>query len=114
MQEKAVIEAENKSLKYQVESLTSQLEAFERTKRREIDELRSRLDEANYHASKVSSLSGQKDRMDSEIRSLQRENQRLTDAIQMKNHEIEELYYTLRSLETQNNLKSKFSTIAEY
>lgn len=49
------------------------------------------------------------------MRGLQRENQRLTDTIQMKNHEIEELYSAVRSLETQNtDLQSKFSTLAQY
>ena len=33
----------------------------------------------------------------------------------MKNHEIEELYSAVRSLETQNtDLQSKFSTLAQY
>ena len=50
-----------------------------------------RLDEANYNASKVSSLSGIREKLENEIRVLQRENQRLSDTAQMKNHEIEDL-----------------------
>ena len=52
--------------------------------------------------------------MDSEIRRLTKENQRLTDTIDMKNHEIEELFSSMRSMETANNdLSSKYNNLSQ-
>lgn len=47
-----------------MDSLASQLQAFEKTKSENIQSLQMRLDEANYNASKVSSLSGIREKLE--------------------------------------------------
>ena len=88
MSEKERLESENQSLRFQVEHLASELAAFEKTKQHEVNSLKMKVDELSYTSMKTNSLSANNDQLANEVRTLQRENQRLSEAIQMKNHEI--------------------------
>ena len=99
LQENEQLKRENQSYFMAIENYKAQLSSLERAKNREIEDLYRRL-ETSQNASNQQEINSLRMRFENDLRNMEREIQKSSETIKIKNMEIEDLISKNRYLES--------------